>query len=317
MLNLLRRTGRGLAPETVGEGWRPGEDIIWIDLVSPTPEEERAVEQAYGVDLPTRAETAHLEPSSRLYQEDSATFLTATLLARADEPHPVATPVTFVLLADVLITIRYEPLRAFSIFSQRCANVAIADGGEAALELLDAVVERCAEVLEQQSALVHETSVAIFNRPPSTAFGPLLTDLSRAQSITSMARKSLVSLSRLASFAALAPELQKQEGRRSHLISIQHDIQALTEHSSFTSGHISFLLDAALGLINIEQNSIIKFFSVVAVVFLPPTLVASIYGMNFDVMPELHWILGYPLALLLMVITGVTPFIWFKRKGWL
>ena len=87
--------------------------------------------------------------------------------------------------------------------------------------------------------------------------------------------------------------------------------------ASFTSGHISFLLDAALGLINIEQNSIIKFFSVVAVVFLPPTLVASIYGMNFDVMPELHWIFGYPLALLLMVITGVTPFIWFKKKGWL
>lgn len=160
MLNLLRRTGRGLAPEVVADGWRPGEDIIWIDLVSPTPEEERAVEQAYGIDLPTREEIAHVEPSSRLYQEDGATFLTATLLARADEPHPVATPVTFVLLADLLITVRYEPLKAFSIFAQRCAKLPLGDGGEAALELLDAIVERCAEVLEQQSALVHETSVA-------------------------------------------------------------------------------------------------------------------------------------------------------------
>src|SRR3990167_8586221 len=132
-----------------------------------------------------------------------------------------------------------------------------------------------------------------------------------------MIRKSQLSLSRLASFAALAPELQDREGRRGHLVSIQHDIQALTEHSGFLSHHVAFLLDAALGLINIEQNSIIKFFSVVAVVFLPPTLVASIYGMNFDVMPELHWVLGYTWALALMVVSGVAPFVWFKKKGWL
>ncbi|HEY9234282.1 MULTISPECIES: magnesium transporter CorA family protein [Phenylobacterium] len=317
MMNLLRRATRGFVPHVVSGEWRPTDDIVWIDLQSPTPEEEAAVEAAYGVDLPTREETARLEPSSRLYQENGATFLTATLLARVDEPHPVATPVTFVLIDNVLITIRYEPLKAFTIFAQRCAHVPVNDGGDAALELLDAIVERSAEVLELQSSLTHETSIAIFNRPPSTAFGPLLTDLSRAQSITSMVRKSLVSLSRLTSFGALAPEFQRDEARRSHLTSIQHDVQALTEHASFTSGHISFLLDAALGLINIEQNSIIKFFSVVAVVFLPPTLIASIYGMNFKIIPELHWAYGYPWALLLMVISGVAPFIWFKRKGWL
>ena len=317
MLNLLRRAARGFVPLTVDANWRASDDIIWIDLVDPTPEEEAAVEAAYGIDLPTREEARHLEPSSRLYQEDGATFLTATLLARADQPHPVASSVTLVLLSDVLITIRYEPLKAFTIFAERCAHAPVNDGGEAALELLDAIVERSAEVLEAQATLVHETSVAIFNRPPSSAFGPLLSDLARAQSITSLARKSLVSLSRLSSFAALAPEFQKDDSRRSHLIAIQHDIQALTEHASFTSGHISFLLDAALGLINIEQNSIIKFFSVVAVVFLPPTLVASIYGMNFDVMPELHWVLGYPWALALMVVSGVAPFVWFKKKGWL
>ena len=317
MLNLLRRAARGFVPLTVDANWRASDDIIWIDLVDPTPEEEAAVEAAYGIDLPTREEARHLEPSSRLYQEDGATFLTATLLARADQPHPVASPVTLVLLSDVLITIRYEPLKAFTIFAERCAHAPVNDGGEAALELLDAIVERSAEVLEAQASLVHETSVAVFNRPPSSAFGPLLSDLARAQSITSLARKSLVSLSRLSSFAALAPEFQKDDSRRSHLIAIQHDIQALTEHASFTSGHISFLLDAALGLINIEQNSIIKFFSVVAVVFLPPTLVASIYGMNFDVMPELHWVLGYPWALALMVVSGVAPFVWFKKKGWL
>lgn len=316
MLNLLRRGARGFVTQAVSPDWKLSEDAIWIDLIDPSQEEEAAVEQAFGLDLPTREETKHLEPSSRLYQEAGATFLTATLLAKADDPHPIVTPVTLVLANDVLITIRYVELRAFSIFAQRCAHAPVDDGGEAALELLDAIVERAAEVLEQEANFVHETSVAIFNRPPSNAFGKLMSDLARAQSVTSMVRKSLVSLSRLSSFAALAPEFQKDDSRRSHLTSIQHDIQALTEHSSFTSGHISFLLDAALGLINVEQNGIIKFFSVVAVVFLPPTLVASIYGMNFDVMPELHWLHGYPWALLLMLISGVAPYVWFKRKGW-
>ena len=316
MLNLLRRGARGFVSQPVSSDWKLAEDAIWIDLIDPSEDEELAVEQAFGLDLPTREEIKHLEPSSRLYQEQGATFLTATLLAKAQDPHPITTPVTLVLARDVLITIRYVDLKAFTIFAQRCAHSPVNNGGEAALELLDAIVERAAEVLEEESNLVHETSVEIFNRPPSNAFGRLMSDLARAQSLTSMQRKSLVSLSRLSSFAALAPEFQKDDSRRSHLTSIQHDIQALTEHSSFTSGHISFLLDAALGLINVEQNGIIKFFSVVAVVFLPPTLVASIYGMNFDLMPELHWRLGYPWALALMVISGVAPYVWFKRKGW-
>jgi magnesium transporter len=317
MLNLLRRATRGFVAETLSDDWRPPEDVIWIDLVSPTREEELAVERAFAIDLPTREETNHLEPSSRLYQEDGATFLTATLSAHSEDQHPIGTPVTFVLVRGVLITVRYEVLKAFTIFAQRCQNVPLADGAEAILELLDAVIERAAEILERESSRVHENSAAIFQRPPSTAFAPLLTDLARAQSVTSMIRKSLVSISRLTSFAALAPELAEAGEHRAHLTSIQHDVQALIEHSGFMSGHISFLLDAALGLINIEQNSIIKFFSVVAVVFLPPTLVASIYGMNFDVMPELHWLMGYPFALFLMLVTGVTPFLWFKKKGWL
>lgn len=317
MLNLLRRAAHGLVTEPADATWRPPADAIWIDLVSPSREEELAVEAAFGLDLPTREEMAHLEPSSRLYQEDGATFLTATLLSHSEDQHPVPTPVTFVLARGVLITIRYEQLKAFRIFSQRCQHTEIDGSAEVLLELLDAVIERAAEVLERESGLVQETSLAIFNRPPSTAFGPMLSDLARAQSVTSMIRKSQLSLSRLASFAALAPELQEREGHRGHLTSIQHDIQALTEHSGFLSGHISFLLDAALGLINIEQNSIIKFFSVVAVVFLPPTLVASIYGMNFKHMPELDWIGGYPMALAMMLLTAVAPFWWFKKKGWL
>jgi magnesium transporter len=317
MLNILRRTVCGFVTEAPTPRWRPPEDAVWIDLVLPTREEELAVEEAFGIDLPTREETAHIEPSSRLYQEDAATFMTATLLAHSEDPRPSGTPVTFVLAKGVLITVRYEALKAFSIFSQRCEHTPLAGGADAMLELLDAVVERAAEVLERESARVQEDSAAIFERQPSAAFATLLTDLARCQTVTSMVRKSLVSLSRMTSFAALATEIARSEEERAHLVAIQHDVQALIEHSGFMSGQIAFLLDAALGLINIEQNSIIKFFSVVAVVFLPPTLVASIYGMNFDRMPELHWVFGYPFALVLMLVTGITPYLWFKKKGWL
>ena len=182
--------------------------------------------------------------------------------------------------------------------------------------LLDAVIERLAEVLERGSEQVQVSSTAIFNRPRGAAFEPLLTSLARTQSMAALARTSLVSLGRLASFAALAVEVMERPTCQAHLVSIQHDIQSLTEHSSYQASHISFLLDAALGLINIEQNSTMKFFAMATVLLMPPTLVGAIYGMNFEHMPELRWAYGYPLALLIMVISGLAPFLWFRRKGW-
>ena len=135
--------------------------------------------------------------------------------------------------------------------------------------------------------------------------------------MTSLTRNTLVSLSRTLSFASLAPEISGDTDSRAHLETLQRDVQSLTEHASDQSSQISFLLDAALGLINIEQNGIIKFFSVVAVVFMPPTLIASIYGMNFDVMPELKWIVGYPMSLVMMLVAAILPVLWFKHRGWL
>src|SRR3546814_337316 len=131
-----------------------------------------------------------------------------------------------------------------------------------------------------------------------------------------MTRTSLVSLARLLSFAALAQEIAVDPDCSAHLRSLQSDAQSLTEHASFQSSHIAFLLDAALGLIGIEQNGIIKIFSVMAVIFMPPTLVASIYGMNFHHMPELSWPFGYPMALGLMVVSAILPVLWFRKRGW-
>ncbi|WP_293681837.1 magnesium transporter CorA family protein [uncultured Phenylobacterium sp.] len=317
MLNVLRRDQGTLEAETVAPGWKPGEDVIWIDLLTPTREEELAVEAALGLELPTVQEMEALEPSSRLYQEAGATFMTATLLAHADDALPTTTPVTFVLAGGRLVTLRYETLRAFTIFSERAAAKDAVSGAVALLGLLEAIVERLARVLDGTGNRVESASVSIFQRPPAGNFRPMLTDLAQAQSITGLTRNSLVSLARLISYAGLAPEIAGDAASRAHLESLQRDAQSLSDHAGHQAAHIAFLLDAALGLINIEQNGIIKFFSVVAVVFMPPTLIASIYGMNFDVLPELHWAAGYYMALAAMLIAAILPVLWFKRRGWL
>ena len=317
MLNVLRRGKCAAQVEQAGPGWRPDPEVVWIDLLKPTREEELAVEAALGLQLPTTEEMQALEPSSRLYQEGGATFMTATLLARSHQDAPFATPVTFVLARGMLITLRYEELRAFTVFSERAPEGEIGTGVEALMGLLDAVVERLARTLDDMGDKVEEVSTLVFHRPAAGNFRPLLTGLAQAQSVTSLTRNSLVSLARTLGFAILATEIGGDPECRAHLDALQRDTQSLTEHAGQQSAHITFLLDAALGLINIEQNGIIKFFSVVAVAFMPPTLVASIYGMTFDVMPELHWIAGYPFALVLMLVAGVVPVIWFKRRGWL
>jgi len=315
MLSLLRRGAPGFELQDLVAGWRPPEDAVWLDLVEPTREEELVAEAALGLDLPTREEMAQIEPSSRLYQEDGATFMTATLISKSEEG-PLSVPVTFVLAKGLLVTIRYDDLRAFSVFAIRAPSAGLATGTSALFGLLDAVVERIADILETQGSAVQAASVAIFRRMKGKRFGPLLTDLARAQSVTSLTRNSLVSLGRMLSFAALAPEIAVDPECVAHLKSLQSDAQSLTEHASFESSHIAFLLDAALGLINIEQNGTIKIFSVMAVIFMPPTLVASIYGMNFHHMPELSWPIGYPMALGLMVISAVIPVVWFRKRGW-
>jgi magnesium transporter len=315
MLNLLRREAPGFDLQTASADWRAPADAVWIDLLFPTREEELAVEAALGVELPTPDEMAQIEPSSRLYQEGGATFMTATLLAKADEG-PKGVPVTFVLAKGLLITMRYGELRAFSVFAERAPAAGLESGSSALLGLLDAIVQRLAEVLDDQGDAVEAASTAIFNRPSNKAFEMLLTDLAKAQSATSMTRTSLVSLARLVSFAALAQEIASDPDCSAHLKSLQADAQSLTEHASFETSHIAFLLDAALGLINIEQNGIIKIFSVMAVIFMPPTLVASIYGMNFHHMPELAWPLGYPMAICMMVTSAIVPIVWFRKRGW-
>lgn len=319
MLRVLRQGAPGFEPGGQTPDWRLPTDAVWIELVDPTRAEEVAVEQSIGLLLPTREEMAEIEASSRLYQEDGGTFMTATILVNAEGELPTAAPVTFVLAGDKLVTIRYVEPRAFSVFAAQAERQPslCPHGPQTFLGLLDAVVDRTADILERTASDVETQSRAIFGRPRGVAFEKILSRLGRAQNVNAKARDSLVSLARLLSFASLAEQFEGDKDLRDHLKSLQRDVQSITDHSSYLSGNITFLLDAALGFINIEQNQIFKIFSVFSVVFLPPTLIAGIYGMNFLHMPELGWKEGYPMALGLMLIAALAPLIWFRRKGWL
>lgn len=320
MLKVLRVGGAGLQDvNEAGPDWRLPDDAAWIDLNNPTREEELAAEKVLGVLLPTREEMAEIEVSSRLYQEDGGTFMTAFVLIGSDEEVPTLEPVTFVLSKGKLVTVRYVEPKAFRAYTAQAVRDPefCLSGVGAFLGLLDAIVDRIADILEKTSAEVEEISTDIFTPSRTGGFKPILRRLGRSQSIAAKARSSLVSLARLVSFAALSDEIASGKEQRERLRTLQRDVQSLTDHSAYLTENVTFLLDSATGLINTDQNEIMKVFSVWAVVLMPPTLIGSIYGMNFDHMPELRSVYGYPLALLAMVAAMAVPLWWFKRKGWL
>jgi magnesium transporter len=301
------------------------EDIIWIDLIKPTIEEEHLVEGKIGIPLPTPEELKDIEPSSRLYVENGAIYMTASLIYRADSSYPLLTDVAFILYHGRLITIRYAEPKAFALFSASLLRLnGQCDTGATLLgHLLETIVDRTAEILETLAARLDSLSITIFvnrkaakRRPPRFLEDKLL-DIASHHQMVSKLRDSLVSLSRLVIFLQSQPSVRREEDAAELCTIVGRDIQSLGEHAAFVGNNITFMLDASLGLINVEQNAIIKIFSIASVVFLPPTLVASIYGMNFQFMPELGWNFGYPLALFAMLLSAIIPFLFFRWKGWL
>lgn len=294
-------------------------EAAWIDLFEPTPEEDEAIEKVIGAAIPTREDMAEIEASSRLYEEEGAVVMTTPLLVKSASPFPESAEFTFVLAKGHLVTVRYAEPVSLSIFAGTTRRTPeICSSPTAVLTgLLDAIVDRLADVLEvtgQELDSIGRRTFTETDRPEPLQVR--MQQLGRHGEIVSKARESLVGLARLLAFLKALPQMNKAD-HRDRLKAITVDVEVLLEHTSSLSSKITFLLDALLGLINIEQNAIIKTFSVVAVMFLPPTLIASIYGMNFEYMPELSWPFGYPLALLAMLLSMIAPYAFFKRKGWI
>ncbi|MBB3951542.1 magnesium transporter CorA family protein [Aureimonas jatrophae] len=336
---------------------RPDElppEAIWIDLRNPTREEEKAVERLCGLEVPTREEMREIEVSSRLYSEDGGDFMTTSIVYGLDEGRPDFGPVTFILVENRLITLRYTEPRSFAIYANKlCRGEANGDGERAlqlpgfdlygppaappkpsrakgptadsiAVGLLETVIDRVADLLEAIAADLDRIGTDIFrssadNTPtPTSDFKQLLRRIGAAGDLSSRTRESLATIDRLLPFLQFVLDRRKpQKELKLRVKAMARDIHSLNDFVSFLSNKTTFLLDTTVGMISIEQNAIIKIFSVAAVGFMPPTLVASIYGMNFVHMPELNWPLGYPMALGLMVLSAVLPLMFFRHKKWL
>jgi magnesium transporter len=301
------------------------ENVVWIDLVKPTAAEDRAVERLAGIAVPTREDMQEIEISSRLYIENSARYMTATLMCNSDSDMPKTTAVTFILAGHRLVTVRYDEPKPFALVEHKLArSCAAAITGEMVLmELLDAVIDRCADILERCGADIDQVSHDIFEpegerHGHAKQYSQILIAIGRKGDLTSKVRESLVSIGRLVTFLSAVMEGAKwSKDMREQLKTMQRDVASLSDHASYLSNKITFVLDAMLGVVNLEQNNIIKLFSVMAVVLMPPTLIASIYGMNFKIMPELEWVHGYPYALVAMLLAAVGPYLFFKWKKWL
>jgi magnesium transporter len=315
---LIHRT---LAPEEpIPQG------ALWIDLFNPTLAEDKKIETYLGISIPTREEMHDLEPSEIIYTENGAHYMTARVICQSETQVPKLADVTFILTETTLITVRYDEPGAFVIFLNRVAKPGGCGMEPAAVMegLIEAIVDRAAEVLRGVGDRVDLRSRRIFEGKGAQveqggAYQAVIQKIGQYEHIISNVRESMVSVERVLLF--LSANFKRAKKSSSAIVpewrSAIRDVQAIEEHATFLSSKLQFMLDATLGLVGLEQNKIIKLFSVVSVVLMPPTLIASIYGMNFKAMPELEWAHGYPMALAMMVIFAVLPYLFFRWKKWL
>ena len=322
MLSVYVPHGASLDRVEVSDGSPVPDSAIWFDLSNPTQAEDKLLERHLGIAVPTREEMQEIEVTSRLYVENGARYMTATLMCQSDTHTPKTTPVTFILSGHRLVTVRYDQPRPFLIVGAKLSRAcpAGATGETVLMDLLDAVVDRAADILERIGSEVDQVSHDIFEpeREERGSHKDILKAIGRKGDLTSKVRESLVSIGRVLLYLANeADAMRWAKEIRSQLRGMQRDVASLSDHATYLSSKITFVLDALLGVVSIEQNNIIKIFSIAAVVLMPPTLVASIYGMNFKHMPELEWIYGYPAAIGLMIVAAAMPYYLFKWKKWL
>ena len=324
MILYFRWDAVGLHGETVHGATAVPEDALWIDLLEPTAAEESRIEQFLRIDVPTREEMREIEASNRFYQEGDVLYMTATVVTKLDTPRPENSQITFILTPERLITNRYVdplPLRRFIAYADRhpaqCNSAAAILAG-----LLEAMVNRIADVIERTTDEMDALSAEVFGAPSNGRrrdrdYRAILERVGRNGDLNSKARETLGSLARLVGFLQQANGIRLEDDVKSRLQSVLRDAEQLSNHAAFMSNKVQFLLDATLGMINIDQNNILKIFSVATVVLLPPSVIGAIFGMNFDVIPTSHAAWGFWGALGIMAISAIVPFMYLKQRGWL
>lgn len=330
MLTLYHsRAGHGERPSDLAGASLPA-NVAWIDLINPEPDELAFVERATGLHVPSIEDLSEIESSSRLRNQNGAIYLSAPVVYRSDADQPLTTPVGFVLTRERLITVRFAELTAFRTFIDRdladetdpLTSAAVFAG------LMDAIIDRLADVLEMIAAELDGLSHRLFRnpvaelaaqRPPARESADLRIILRRVGAsgdLASKIRDSLHGIGRIVPYVATLAADWLPAGVKPRLDTVRQDVLSLADYDGHINNKIQLLLDATLGLINVEQNNIIKVLTIVSVVGIPPTLIASMYGMNFKIMPELNWSWGYPYALALIALSAVLPLLWLKWRGW-
>jgi magnesium transporter len=308
------------------------EAAVWIDLVAPSSEEERVVERALGIDVPTRAEAGGIQASDRLVARNGTLRMSA-LVPLGSHPEPVETvPLTFVRTGSRLVTVRYGLAEVLDPFVERHARgeIEAADADGLLAALLEMMIDRIADQLEQIGHRLDRLGRAVFRHGGAVPRHgqarrplPLGRNTDRLQQAiegigmeharAAKLRECVQSLLRLAVFAGEHGE----EDLEKRLKAVETDLHAAAEYNAFLAGNMEFMLDATVGLIDIQQNKVIYLLTILGVLLTPPVLVASVYGMNFENMPELDWRLGYPWALGLMVLSALCSYLFLKLRGWL
>lgn len=297
-------------------------NAVWIDLLSPTSEESKRVSEVTGLRVPTENQVSEIESTSRLAFENGAYYVSAPLVViRADGDHELKS-VGFVVSSRVLLTIRFSPHPAFDTAHDSCHADPTKSAEDSFLRIIEQIVDRAADKLEHAGAECDELARSAFKIGESRSVVATNTSASlrRVGAVSERAsrlRDGLLGLGRIAAYVMESGIEGAPVISPTRMKSIRVDVASLTEYEGHLSGRIQFLLDATLGFINIEQNEIVKTLTIASVVGIPPVLIAGIYGMNFHFMPELGWLLGYPMALALIVVSAIIPIFWFKKRGWM
>jgi magnesium transporter len=300
---------------------------VWIDLYNITPEEEKSIEDYLGIDIPTRKEMQQRTISKRLYQENDALYMTGIIIAKSETTCPESQAVTFVLYKNYLITVRYAQLHTFQTFSSFILKTNFKTpptSHSLFVGLMDAVIDRFANILEAARYNIDGAAQMIFNLnskdkiiKQEVDYRSLLTKIGSAGRLIAKVRESVVTIDRIMTYARGSTSVTFDNQLYHRLDSLLKDATSMSDYANFLSNETSFLLDATLGVVNIEQNDVMRIFSIVSIIFLPPTLVASVYGMNFRIMPEINWESGYFYAIGLMFLSALLSYRYFKKHKFL
>ncbi len=328
MIRLYSQTDNGIILSKNEQSNPDQQAIFWLDLLNPTADEIKYTEQLCGIEMPTKDEMREIESTSRLYCEDGARFMTTTVLLRVETDEPRIAELTFILHNGMLITIRHTDSYSFRAFSLQLLRMQQSNRDLVFIGLLESLIDRQADVLERFGSKLDTLSKKVFgtrnkrktrNADPGTdELRDAIEELGRIGDLITRQRDSLVNMLRLITYAGNEDStLPSHESLYLPLRPVSRDVNSLSEYASFLSNQINFMLDAVLGLINIEQNEIVKVFTIMSVVFLPPTLIASVFGMNFSHMPFLQSSWGVWLAMLLMLVAAILPLVIFKIKRYI